>query len=181
MSDRGPTLAQVVQQPCPTSTLLRRARALGFGTVDRLLALAGARGCTHYSSIEPALPARDPRAALPDAELGILLLSGEHRFEPIAIRCAAQLLSGPGLDPARVARLARRERCERVLAHIARAGVAHDREGGVFWAAVLDALGLQRPMRPGVLPHWSRFVSDPGLVAPGRRGDSLWLRPRLRR
>jgi hypothetical protein len=74
------------------------------------------------------------------------------------LRAAAELLRVAPLDIARLAGLARRERCGRTLAYIARAGFAYDAAGGVFWGELLTALGVQAPVAPGVLPHWSRFV-----------------------
>jgi hypothetical protein len=170
------TLAQRLATTTPVSPLLRKARRLGFGDVDQFIALAIARGCRHYSS--PTLMAVRPpaRDELSDEELTILLLVGENRYEPTAVRCAAQLARSTHIEPAHLARLARMEKVERVLSHIARAGLLHDPDGHDFWQHLLDRMPAA-PARPEPhLPHWSRVVSMPGRqrggVAPTR-----WLVP----
>jgi len=57
--------------------------------------------------------------AIDDTELTILLLLGENVYEPMAIRCAAQLARSPHIHSTNLARLAIMEKCERVLANIA--------------------------------------------------------------
>lgn len=160
----------------PVSSLLRKARRLGIRDMDDMLALANRRGCRHYS--------RPPRGELPpaaaqtlsDSELTVLLLLGENTYDPTAIRCAAQLARSPEVESAQLARLAVMEKCERVLAHIARAGIAHDQSGVAFWQDLLDRLPAHPARSEPNLPHWSRFVSMPGIqregVAPTR-----WLVP----
>ena len=163
-----------------TSVLLRRARALGLADLSDLIRLAVQRGCDHYLGAAGKGEVADPGAEkLTDEELAILLLLGEHPFNPTALRCAAQLLSGDEIDPDRVARLARLERCERALAHIARAGAAHDEHDSAFWQALLNRLPARTPPADGALPHWTRFVSLTGVrryFSP--QMNSVWLRPR---
>ena len=170
-------LATVLGETRSVSPLLRRARALGVGTLPELLALAVARGCRHYA-VEARPAVCDPgREALPDEDLAILLLLGEHSFEPMAIRCAAQLLGGPGVDAGRLATLAQRERCTRVLAHIAQAGAEHDEVAPAFWSDLVVRIGPVQPVPEGTLPHWTRFVSLSGAQRHSRRQVSVWLRP----
>lgn len=162
------------------SPLLRRARAMGIGTPATLLALAVARGCSHYAGATATSGVADPgRAALGDEELAALLMLGELPFNPVAIRCAAQLLGGEAVNAQRVVSLARRERCERVLAHIARAGMEHDQERAWFWSDLLVRLGDVRPAPAGVLPHWTRFGVMNGMRRGTREVQFDWLRPRL--
>jgi hypothetical protein len=73
--------------------------------------------------------------------------------------------------------LAIMEKCERVLAHIARAGATHDPEGTGFWNTILRLLPNQPSRQETNLPHWTRFVSMPGIQ---RRGPvpPTWLIPR---
>lgn len=171
-----PTLAQSLLTTTPVSSLLRKARRLGLHDVTDFIELAVERGCSHYRfSATTSAPPRD--VPLPNDELTILLLVGENRYEPNAIRCAAQLARSPDIDPIRLARLAIREKCERVLAHISRAGSSHDAEGSHFWTTVLRNLPHQTE-RPEVnLPHWSRFVSMPGVQRNGP-APITWLVPR---
>ncbi|MFK7912202.1 MAG: hypothetical protein AB8F34_16620 [Akkermansiaceae bacterium] len=93
------------------------------------------------------------------------------------IRCAAQLMGADGVSAERLLFLARREKVERVLAHIARAGREHDSAREHFWSQILDSLALADAREEPKLPHWSRFVSMPGW----QRGKTLkpqWLAPR---
>lgn len=171
-----PTLAQTLATTTPVSPLLRKARRLGIHGVDAMIALAVSRGCLHYARDNDSDPIPLSSESLGDDELTILLLIGENVYEPTAIRCAAQLARSPSIDPVRLAQLARMEKCERVLTHIARAGVEHDPDGASFWHEILSHLPLSHPNVEHHLPHWSRFVSMPGLqrtgVAPTR-----WLVP----
>ncbi|HEY5551323.1 MAG TPA: hypothetical protein VIK52_05525 [Opitutaceae bacterium] len=159
---------------------MRRLRRLGLCDLRDLIAIAVQRGCTHYRSAADGSDANDPgRDVLADEELAVALLTGEHPFDPVALRCAAQLVSGAGIDSHRLSFLARRERCERALAHIARAGMAHDEKDREFWKALLDSLRSPQPVPPGVLPHWTRFAVLTGVQSGGRREiKSVWLRAR---
>lgn len=171
-----PTLAQTLAITTPVSPLLRKARRLGLPGVESFIALAIDRGCRHYVS-----PISSPSPApafneLSDEELTVLLLLGENRYDPTAIRCAAQLARSPRVDPERLARLARMEKVERVLSHIARAGLHHDSEGCEFWRRLLDRVPAMPDRAEPHLPHWTRFVSAPGRQ---RRGiaPTRWLVP----
>ena len=139
--------------------------------------LAVGRGCRHYRSAVPQGPPIEiPRSRLSDEELVALLLLGEQPYEPFAIRCAAQLARSPHIDPARLVRLARHERVGPVLAHIARAGLAHDLAAGDFWQAVLNGLDTSPVPDEARLPHWSRFVSMPGIQR-NEPAEPVWLTP----
>jgi hypothetical protein len=144
--------------------------------VDALIAMANTRGCLHYASATTAILNPPSRQALGNDELTILLIIGENTYQPAAIRCAAQLARSPDVDPAKLAHLSVMENTERVLAHIARAGIAHDTEGTHFWQTVLNQLPATQARTEPDLPHWTRFVSMPGRqrmgVAPTR-----WLVP----
>ena len=173
------TLAEKLAMTTPVSPLLRKARRLGLRGVEAMIAVAASRGCDHYRSssaagVEVPVPSV---YELGDDELVILLLLGENAYEPMAIRCAAQLARSPRIDPVRLARLARLEKTERVLAHVARAGLEHGSEAREFWQTLVDELPGALPRPEPELPHWTRFVSMPGLqrsgVAPTR-----WLVPR---
>lgn len=170
------TLAQILATTTPVSALLRKARRLGLGGVDSMIALAVARGCRHYTAGATMLEKLPTRDELSDEELTILLLIGENPYAPTAIRCAAQLARSPHVDPARLARLAIMEKTQRVLGHIARAGTEHDSEGADFWQRVLDELPHLTARQEPALPHWSRFVSMPGRQRQGT-APTRWLAP----
>jgi hypothetical protein len=166
------TLAKELGEIRNCSALLRRAKRMGFNELRDLISLAVARGCRHYA---PAFaPAdKDPGfAAISNEELVALLLLGENEFEPIAIRCAAQLTGRCDLD--KLARVAKRERVARVLSYISKAGSTYDVNNRSFWERLDDLIGKQAPVADGVLPHWSRFVSQTGVTRNGG-GNIQWL------
>jgi len=171
------TLAQALHTTTPLSPLLRKARRLGVRSVNDMIRLAVERGCRHYAPRPDARSLSIPSATLGDDELTILLLVGENPYEPAAIRCAAQLARSPHVDPAQLARLAIMEKCERVLTHIARAGAEHDPDGTSFWIDLLHRLPAAPPREEPALPHWSRFVSIPGIQRSGL-APIRWLVPR---
>ena len=96
---------------------------------DWLLKCAVERGATHYERDFPNDLAPD-QPNLSDEEIGIALCLAEHPYNSTLIRAAAQLLSSPQVDPARLARLAVMERVEPVLLYIAQAAA---RSGRFRW------------------------------------------------
>lgn len=172
------TLAKTLGETAAVSPLLRRARVLGVFSLPELIAVAVARGCRHYAVPAGAMTVRDPgRDAITDEELVVLLLLGEHAYEPTAVRCAAQLLGSGAIDVPKLVALARRERCGRVLAYIAEAGMAHDEKAPAFWRELRERLGAGVLVPEGVMPHWTRFVALSGVQRHSRRPTSVWLRP----
>ena len=119
---RGPTLAQKLGDVAHVSLLLRKAiQASGCGG-DRigewLLKCAVLRGASHYArEFAEDLPADSPD--LSDEELGVALCLGQHPYDSVLIRAAAQLLSSREVNAMRLARLAVMERTEPALLHIA--------------------------------------------------------------
>jgi hypothetical protein len=141
-----------------------------------LLKCAVGRGASHYERDFPSdLPPDHP--ALPDEELAVALCLGQHPYNSIFIRAAAQLLSSPSTDPVRLARLAVMERVEPVLLYIATfaARFAPDAQP---WAYLLRHLPQRVSSPPDALPHWSRFVSQTGVTSHGGGPDIKWLRRR---
>ena len=170
------TLAQTLAVTTPVSPLLRKARRLGLRSVEDMISLAVSRGCFHYAAGAPPLLNPPSRQDLGDDELTILLILGENAYNPSAIRCAAQLARSSHIQSARLSQLAVMEKTERVLAHIARAGVGHDPEGAPLWRDVLDRLQRATPRPEPMLPHWTRFVSMPGRQRSGP-APIHWLVP----
>jgi hypothetical protein len=151
---------------------MQKARELGLKSAPDFVALAAARGCRHYQSIFPEIESAPSSTELSDVELVALLLHGSNEFEPYAIRCAAQLAGR--CVPEELVSMAERERVACPLAYIAQAGVAHDPLRSEFWAQIVEALGEQPTVPEGVLPHWSRFVSQTGITREGP-GRVDWL------
>ncbi|MDI1249516.1 MAG: hypothetical protein PSV13_11685 [Lacunisphaera sp.] len=154
----------------------RKARRHGLADLTSIIRLAVARGARHYASVYPPAESDPGAEAISHEELVALLLLGAQPFEPFALRCAAQIISRCDLH--RLSLIARRERVSRPLAHIARAGVAHDSGQAARWLQLLQLLGSPPPVPSGRLPHWSRFVSHSGTTRLGiPHTDWLHARP----
>src|SRR5712692_7647434 len=117
----SPTLASKLGDVPHVSGLLRcLAHTSGANerVADWLLKIAIQRGADHYRrEFDPSLPPDSP--AISDEEIGVALCLGEHPYELDHLRAAAQLLSSPRVNAARLCRLAVQERCEPTLLHIA--------------------------------------------------------------
>ena len=172
------TLNQSLHQTTHQSSLMRKAARNGLCDVESLIHLAVLRGCHHYKNVVPARPVQDPgRVTLSDDELVILLLHGNNRYEPMAIRCAAQLLKSPFITPRHVAFLAIQERCTLSLRYIATLALDQDKDDPSLWAGILEVLGEQsEPPVEGILPHVSRFMINPGIQR-GKQVPAKWLKP----
>lgn len=166
------TLAKELGEIPHCSVLLRKARTAGLHSPSDFIRLAVARGCRHYAPAFPPMESDPGVASISNEELVALLLLGSNEFEPIAIRCAAQLAGDCSVE--QLVRVARRERIERTLAYIAEAGATYDSSNKEFWDDVRGHLGRQRPVAEGILPHWSRFVSQTGVTRFGS-GSVQWL------
>lgn len=174
-------IAEIIGTGTHLSPLLRKAKQLDFCSANDLLCLAVKRGCRHYQP--PAWTdesVNDPGpCAFEDEELAIALITPAAKGGPRHIRCAAQLMSRPGLDAKRLVRLSRMERCEAILRHIAEAGLTNDPEGADFWDAILRQLPDTPPIPKARLPHPSRFMIVPGWSPQSRpKREAHWLRPR---
>ena len=172
----APTLARKLGDVPHVSGLLR-SLALESGANERvadwLFKVAVQRGAQHYRrEFDPTLPPDSP--AFSDEEIGVALCLGEHPFDLDHLRAAAQLLSSPRVNAARLCRLAVEERCEPVLLHVARlAGrFAPEMEP---WAWLRQHLPPRPVPSTDALPHWSRLVSHTGVSANGGPPRTDWL------
>ena len=171
-----PTLARSLGEPAHVSgCAIRSATVIGAG--DRfsewLLKAAVERGATHYRrDFDPSLPPDNP--AISDEEIGVALCLGHQPYHLDNVRAAAQLLSSPRVDAARLCRLAVRERCEPVLLHIAAVAerIAPALEP---WAYLRQHLPPRPVPRADALPHWTRLVSHTGVTARGGPPKTDWL------
>ena len=131
------------------------------------------RGARHYRrELDPSLP--PDSATINDEEIGIALCLGEHLYDLDHLRAAAQLLSSPRVDAARLCRLAIQERCEPVLLHTAEQARRFAPELQP-WAWVRRHLPARPGPRTDALPHWSRLVSHTGVSAHGGPPRTDWL------
>lgn len=170
------TLARKLGDTTHVSGLaIRLARLSGAG--DRLpewlLKAAVERGATHYQrDFDPSLPPDNP--AIADEEIGVALCLGQHPYNLDNLRAAAQLLSSPRVDAARLCRLAVHERCEPMLLHIA--AVAERFAPALEpWACLRLRLAPRPVPRTDALPHWSRLVSHTGVTKHGGPPRTDWL------
>jgi len=166
------------------SPLLQRARRLGAGDVRDLEHIALGRGLRYFGFPEnhqdtsldrPALPAGD-RSQFSDEELVIALINPAAPYSLTRIRMAAALMAADGISAAKIIRLARQERCESVVRHIARCGNTVEPKNP-FWQTLLRNLPDAPPAKPDVLPHISRFVAFSGINRNGRQDTMQWIRP----
>jgi hypothetical protein len=170
------TLADKLGIPAHVSGLaIRLARASGAGNrlPEWLLKVAVVRGATHYRrEFDPSLPPDNP--AIADEEVGIALCLAGQPYRLDNLRAAAQLLSSPRVDAARLCRLAVQERCEPVLLHVA---TIAERFAPTLalWAYLRRYLTARPVPHPEALPHWSRLVSHTGVTAHGGPPRSDWL------
>jgi predicted aldo/keto reductase-like oxidoreductase len=144
-----------------------------------LFKVAVARGARHYErSFDPTLPPDNPTVT--NEEIGIALCLGQHAYSLDQLRAAAQLLSSPRIDAAKLVRLAVQERCEPVLLHIANVALKFAPELEP-WATLRHQLPPRPVPRTEVLPHWTRLVSHSGVTCDGEsRTDWLRAAPPLR-
>jgi hypothetical protein len=180
------TIAVQLGQTPHLSPLLRRLRRQGFSDPDQLRRLAVVRGCAHYRNIDDSSYPPDPgQEVVSDAELAVAMVSGAQEFDPLLIRCAAQLLSGDFVKAEAITRLAVQERAVQVIRHIAKAGEAMDIENACKWRHLLTLLPAGPEVPEGKLPHGTRFVSQIGLQRIDGRLErvsrSIWLRPTARK
>jgi len=172
------TLNQSLHQTSHQSPLVRKAARHGLYDVESLIHLAVLRGCRHYQNTVSDRSVCDlGQEELSDDELSILLLHGNYRYEPMAVRCAAQLLKSSFISPRHAAFLAIQERCEIPLRYIATLALDQDKEDPSQWAEILEVLGNQsEPPVEGVLPHVSRFMVNAGIHR-GKIIPPQWLQP----
>ena len=172
-----PTLARKLGEVTHVSPLLRKVCELSGCSQehvgDWLLKCAVERGASHYErEFSSDLPQDNP--LLTHEELGVALCLGDLIWDAAYIRAAAQLLSAPDTDAAKLALLAEMERVEPVLLHIAQAAerAAPKQEP---WAWLREHLQTRQKVNAEALPHWSRFVSQTGVSAFGGGPRIDWL------
>ena len=140
---------------------------------SELLALAIDRGCTHYASLWPRLPA--PKGVLPHEVLGCALLRGPEDAETFqAIRCGAMVLSDAHNDAERVAEAAIRLAVVGRVSHIVKLGLRYD-ASPEFWRAVIAALPAGCTAEE-FLPAVSRLARETFGASPRHGVIREWMR-----
>lgn len=169
------------------SPLLMKARGLGLRRSVDFERLAVSRGCRYYQSAcgDAAATGADDSVVAPsiapdqfsNTELALALLSPCLEKSQIRLRVGAAMLASPENTVEEVARLARRERSEAIVRHIAECG--HDVEpDNPFWSELLDRLPA-RSVVSDALPHPSRFVAMTGFTPSGVDNVRQWIRPAM--
>jgi hypothetical protein len=156
------------------SPLRSKAQLLGLCGPAEWADEAIARGCFHYLQGRTPPSQRVSEEAFSNEELALVLLGTAH--DPWHIRLGAMLLGTKTNDPKRIARLASAESCASAVRAIAEAAVRYEPDLP-FWSTLLAELPPGSPPL-GVMPHHSRYVSLPGLIAPRTQGKAVWLRPK---
>lgn len=163
------------------SPLMQKAKRLGVHTPEDLEHLAIARGLSYFGRIDPASDASN-RVPMPDLghfsneELAIALLSPSLPYSLNRIRMGAAMLGANDVSAEIVLRLARLERSETIVRHIAESA-ARVEPDNPLWQTLLRRLPTHQPLAPDILPHPSRFVAMSGLDRSGRNLRMQWIRP----
>ncbi|SRR6266498_1898884 len=174
---KTPSLADKLGDTAHVSALLRKVCAMSGideGRVGEwLLKCAVGRGATHYErEFSDDLPSDKP--ALSDEELGVALCLGQHDYNPVYVRAAAQLLSSSSINAPRLCRFALMERVESVLFFIAHVAERFAPPAEP-WRYLREHLRPRRAIASDALPHWSRFVSQTGVTPFGGPPAIKWL------
>jgi hypothetical protein len=171
------TLAEKLGIPTRESPLLQKAERLELHSPALLESLGVARGCWHYRSPD-RIPAPDvSESDFSNEELAVALLSLSQPYSPHTIRVGAAMLGAAGNDVSKLAQLVRTEGCVVPVRYIANAALRFEPEN-LFWRQLLDRLPETPPIKEGVMPHPTRFVSMTGMTRAGSRLVTIWIRPR---
>lgn len=169
------TLGEALHETRMLSSVRRKLRRLGFPTEAHWVQLAILRGCVHYQQEGPHVMDPGPKV-LRNLEVAAGLLSNESVYDPTFVRIAAQLIGGE-TDPDAILRMAKLERLETPLRHIAQAGNTIEPDH-TLWQTLLDRLPERTPPE-GILPHTDRFTTE-GPIRAGQlrmKRPKRWLRP----
>jgi len=162
-----------------------KARRIGLKEPEDLERLAVRRGLRYYDSygdsttgglIVDKAPRTTGDRSFSNEELSLALLSPAAPYSLQRLRMGAAMLAAEGNRPELIARLARRERCELIIWHIARCGIETEPDNP-FWTILLGMLPVPPPAPPDALPHLTRFVTMTGLNRTGKGAFMQWIRP----
>ena len=171
------TLARKLGTTAHLSCLRQSAKRVGLVSEKDLIDEAVARGCFHYmEQIGHPPQQRVSEEVFSNEQLALALLTIANPYEPWFIRIGAMMLSHPSNDVRKLALYTKYERSEVIVREIALAGLRYEPENA-FWSELLALLPETAPPKSGVMPHHTRFVSIPGLIALKTVGPTKWLRP----
>ncbi len=172
-----PTLAEKLGTPARESPLLQKADRAGLHSPELLESLGVARGCWHYRYPDLIHAPEVSESDFSNEELALALLSPSLPYSPHTIRVGAAMLGATGNDIARLVQLALAEGCVASVRYIANAALRFEPDN-FFWRQLLDFLPETPPIKEGVMPHPTRFVSMVGITRAGSRTVTIWIRPR---
>jgi len=184
-SDKWNTLANRLGTTQHLSPLLMKAKRLGFKSPEDLERLAVLRGLRYYDpygdSVAPfAGQAHPPKPLFADSftneELAVALLSPVTPYSMQRLRMSAAMMAADGNNPKIITRLAKWERSESIVRHIASCGQQAEPDNP-FWSHLLEELPESPPHPDDALPHLSRFVAMTGLTRAGKGSLMKWIRP----
>ena len=165
------------------SPLMQKAKRLGVRNPSDLEEIAIARGLRYFG--RPAELSPDAKKAMMQAhdheffsqeELTIALMSPTLPYSLNRLRMAGAMLGAEGISAEKILKLARMERCETTVRHIAELGSKVE-PSQTLWHSLLEQLPPALNTPPDVLPHLSRFVTMSGLDRTGRSYRTQWIRP----
>lgn len=179
------TLAKRLGTTHHLSPLLMKASRVGLKNPADLEKLAINRGLRYYdphgdSMADPIARAESSHSpgehAFSNEELALALLSPAAPYSQHRLRMSAAMLAAEGNKPETIALLARRERSEPIIRHIACCGITAEPENP-FWSSLLQMLPQSPAPAKDILPHITRFVAMTGLNRTGKGPFMKWIRP----
>lgn len=184
-TDNSSSLANRLGTTYHLSPLLMKAKRLGFTCPEDLERLAVRRGLRYYDPFGDSVAQLTKEAKLPEVpcvgtltneELAVALLSPANPYSMQRLRMSAAIMAADGNDPETIARLAKWERSESIVRHIASCG--HQVEPShPFWSQLLEHLPESPPHPDDKLPHHTRFVAMTGITRAGKEPLMQWIRP----
>lgn len=185
MSRESFTLAKRMGTTHHLSPLLMKANRIGLKSPEDLEKLAIHRGLRYYDPHGDSMADSHARAESSDStgehafsneELALALLSPAAPYSQQRLRMSAAMIAAEGNKPETIALLARRERSEPIIRHIACCGVTAEPQNP-FWGTLLQMLPQSPAPAKDVLPHLTRFVAMTGLSRTGKGPFMKWIRP----
>jgi hypothetical protein len=162
-----------------------KAKRVGLPDPEDLERLAVLRGLRYYDSHGDSTASspgqsQPPTASLHDSftneELAVALISPAAPYSMQRLRMGAAVMAADGNDPEMIARLAKWDRSESIVRHIASCGQRAEPDHP-FWSQLLDTLPESAPLPVDALPHLTRFVAMTGLTRSGKGQTMQWIRP----
>jgi len=158
------------------SPLLQKAKRLGLLTPEDLETLALQRGLRYFGTPDRTLGIS--LGLFSNEELVIALMSPSSPYSLNRLRMAGALMAANDISVEKLIHLARQERCETIVRHIAQCGMGVEPENP-FWKKLLEVVPDDHAVPIDVLPHVSRFTAMTGINREGKNLQSQWIRPVL--